>query len=224
MSNVGHGRKYEETKSKILRAAAKLFLKNGYEKSTAKEIAAAAEINYSSIFFVFKDKEAILREILWHVLNLQTQTIEKMLDLRDGMRRFVAESVLLLCLAEGNECLREMYTVAYSLPHSPEILYRKLTEQLQGIFEKDLPKLEPKDFYEKEIAVGGILRSFICVPCDMYFTQKRKLYAFLDAVFSVYDADREKRDQAIEFALSIDVEKAAQTVESKLIKYVADRT
>lgn len=226
MSNIGHGKKYEETKSKVLRAAAKLFLQNGYQKSTAKEIAAEAEINYSTIFFVFKDKEAILCEILGHVLTLQSNKVGSLPSCKEvsPLERFAVEATLLLQLAERSEALREMYVVAYSLPHSPEILYRQLTGQLQAVFEKDLPDLEPKDFYEKEIAVGGILRSFICAPCDMYFSIKRKVRAMLDAIFSVYGASEERKRQATVFALSVDYEDIAGEIVGEVLQYIKKRT
>ena len=57
MSNVGPGKRHNEMKSKILHAAASLFLEKGYANSTVKEIAFKADINIGSLVHLFKNKE-----------------------------------------------------------------------------------------------------------------------------------------------------------------------
>ena len=50
-------------KSKVLHAAAKLFLEKGYEKSSIREIADVAGVNRGSLCFAFKDKESIFPSV-----------------------------------------------------------------------------------------------------------------------------------------------------------------
>lgn len=47
----------EKVKSKVLHAAAKLFLEKGFTKSTMREISALAGVNYGSMMFIFRTKE-----------------------------------------------------------------------------------------------------------------------------------------------------------------------
>ena len=54
----------EQVKSKVLHAAAKLFLEKGYTESRMREIAALAGVNYGSMMFIFRSKEEILAELV----------------------------------------------------------------------------------------------------------------------------------------------------------------
>ena len=101
-------------RSKILHAAAQLFISQGYENSTMREIAAAAGIKYGSLGFNFKNKEAILCELVGFVLDSQFETVEKLLDGKtdDKILFYAAETTLQLYLAESSEHMREMYAVS----------------------------------------------------------------------------------------------------------------
>ena len=44
-----------------------------------------------------------------------------------------------------------------------------------------------------EIASTGMMRSFVAVPCDMYFTVERKIARFLECAFRVYNVSPERR-------------------------------
>ena len=72
-------------------------------------------------------------------------------------------------------------------------LYRSTAERLQGIFGPYLPGAQPKDFYEMEIASAGIMRSFMAVPCDLYFTIEAKTARFLDCALKLYNVPAERR-------------------------------
>ena len=44
-----------------------------------------------------------------------------------------------------------------------------------------------------EIASGSIMRGFMSVPCDVYFTMDAKVSRFLDCSLKLYDVPKEKR-------------------------------
>ena len=87
---------------------------------------------------------------------------------------YAVETAVQLHIAELTEPLRKLYVTAYTLPSISAYLYRSTAKRLEGIFGDDLPDAEAKDFYEMEIASTGMMRSFVAVPCDVYFTVERK--------------------------------------------------
>ncbi len=89
--------------------------------------------------------------------------------------------------------MRELYVMAYSLPTTSAYLYRSTAQRLQKIFGPYLSDAEPKDFYETEIASAGIMRGFMSVPCNLYFTLDAKVARFLDCALKLYDIPRKKR-------------------------------
>ena len=110
---------------------------------------------------------------------------------------YAFETTLQLYLAESSEYMREMYNVSYSLFNSSQKVYNTITNKLEYIFKEHLPHLETKDFYELEIASAGIMRGYLTVPCDMYFTMDRKIRKFLETTFKIYDVPKEKIEEAI---------------------------
>lgn len=210
------------TKSKILHAAAKLFLSIGFEKSTIVKIAEEANVSRGSIGFFFKDKEALLCELVAYVLEGQFQATELLLKGRteDKALFYAAETVLQLHMAESSEHMREMYNVSYSMPNSANIIYHAITGKLEDIFKEYHPEWETRDFYEREISTAGIMRSHMSVPCDMYFTMERKIKTFLESTFLVLEIPKEKIEEAVKFVLQFDWKQIAQDVIDQMLKFL----
>ncbi|MBE6548196.1 MAG: TetR/AcrR family transcriptional regulator [Ruminococcaceae bacterium] len=213
-------------RSRVLHTAAKMFLEKGYSQSTMREISQNSGVNYGSLTFAFKSKENILCELVAYVLEGQFEATHRLLDsiTDDKILFYAAETTLQLYMAESSEHIREMYSVSYSLPHSSQIIYRTITGKLEDIFGEHLPHLETKDFYEREIASGGIMRGFLTVPCDIYFTMDRKVKSFLETTFLVYEVPKEKIDQAIEFVSRFDFKTMAQNVIDNMLSYLESKT
>ena len=218
-------RKKEETKSKILHTAAKMFLEKGYNYTTMNELAKNAGITYGELFRVGVDKENILCELVAYVLEGQFESTKKLLEgiTDDKILFYAAETTLQLYMAESSEHMREMYNVSYSLPHSAQIIFKTITGKLEEIFKDWLPELETKDFYELEIASAGIMRNFMSVPCNMYFTMDRKVRRFLETTFLVYRVSDEKINEAIDFVSKFDFKEIASQVIDKMLSYLESK-
>ncbi len=218
--------KTDEIKSKCFHAAAKMFLSKGYADSTVREIAQTAGVSLGAMVRACGTKEDIVCELVSYVLNGQFMAVENMLAgiTDDKILFYAAETTLQLYMAESSEHMREMYSVSYSLPKSATIIYREITTKLEEIFGEHLPQLETKDFYEYEIASAGIMRNFITVPCDMYFTMERKIARFLETTFLVYRVSDEKIKEAIEFVSGFDYPAIAEKVISQMLEYLESQT
>ncbi|MDZ5010457.1 TetR family transcriptional regulator, partial [Clostridium perfringens] len=66
----------EQTVAQILSASAKLFIENGYEKTTIQDIMDELKLSKGAIYHHFKSKE----EILNAVLNKRSIYVKEMLD------------------------------------------------------------------------------------------------------------------------------------------------
>lgn len=181
------------TQQKVLRAAVALFLEKGYTKTTTGEIAKAAGIGQSSFFHVFPSKEALLLELVQRMFSGQFALAGQHSGEQDPVLLYAVETALQLHIAELTEPLRKLYVTAYTLPSTSAYLYRSTAKRLEGIFGDYLPDAEAKDFYEMEIASTGMMRSFVAVPCDMYFTVERKIAHFLECALKLYNVLPERR-------------------------------
>lgn len=213
-------------KSKVLHAAAKLFLSKGYSDSTMKEIAAQAGVNYGSMMFVFRSKENILSELVGFVLDGQFEFTESLLAGKtdDKLLFYATETTLQLYMAESGEHIRELYSLSYSLQASSDIIYNKITVKLADIFKEQYPDFTKGEFYEKELASAGIMRNYMTRPCGIYFTMDRKVKAFLENTFLLYEIPRERIDEAIRFVSQFEFDVLAQQVIDSMLAYLESRT
>lgn len=223
MANIGHGEKYDEVKKRILSSAAKLFLQKGYSATSLKEIAANANTNTGVLMRVFGSKENILALLVRYVLSEQFSYAAEMVKgkTENKMLFYAAETSLQLYIVESNENLRNIYGTAYSLTVTTQIIQQTITHKIEDIFKEHLPHFETKDFYELEIASGGIMRGFMTIPCDMYFTMERKIKRFLETTFLVYRISDEEINRAIEFVSQFDFKTTAGQVVNNVLEKVA---
>ncbi len=221
MNSAVQTNKRAEMKRRVLYAAARSFLDKGYTATTLKHIAADAKINIGSLMNLFKTKEDILSEIVTYVLDGQFQTTAKILNgiTEDKILFYAAETTLQLHMAESSEKIRELYAAAYSMPGSSAIIQHTLTEKLEVIFKEHLPHLKTQDFYKLEIASGGIMRGFMTIPCDMWFTMDQKVASFLETTFLVYRVPDDKIAETVQFVSGFDFKKIADETVNSLLNF-----
>ncbi len=225
MGTPGVRRTQEQLKNQIILASARSFLERGYTESTLRGIADAAGVNIGSLINIFGTKEEILCEILGFVIEKQFSATAELLRgvTDDKLFIYAAETVLQLHIVEMNENLRDVYSMAYSLPKSSRIIQHQITEKLEVIFKDYLPDYETKDFYKLEIATGGIMRGFMTIPCDMWFTMDQKVRSFLETTLLIYQVPKEKIADTIAFVEQFDFAKIANdTIDAIVEAFIKD--
>jgi len=216
----------DAVKSKVLHAAARLFLEKGYTNSSLREIASLAGVAYGSMTFAFGSKEGILSELVGFVLDGQFEFTEKLLEGKtdDKILFYAVETTLQLYMAESSEHIRELYSLSYSQSASSDIIYNKITEKLSEIFKEQYPEFTRGEFYEKELASAGIMRNYMTRPCGIYFTMDRKVRAFLENTFLLYEIPREKIKSTIDFVEQFDFGVLAAQVMENMLSYLESKT
>ncbi len=210
------------TQQKMLRASVTQFLQKGYEGATTAEIARSAGMTPSSFFRAYPSKEALLMEFVKWIFVGQYDLAQKISGSDDPMLVCAVEGALELHTAELSEQLRELYVAAYSLPSTSLYIYRVMSERLYKVFSQFQPDAKAKDFYEMEIASAGMIRGYMAVPCDMYFTIEDKITRFLDCALKLYNVEKEMREQIIATTLSMDIRSIAEDIVRTTVKKVED--
>ena len=215
----------EKVKSKVLHAAAKLFLEKGFTESRMREISTLAGVSYGSMMFIFRSKEEILSELVGFVLDGQFEATKELLSNKtdDKILFYAAETTLQLYLAESSEHMRELYSLSYSQTASSNIIYEKITLKLAEIFKEQYPSYTQGEFYEKELASAGVMRNYMTRPCGIYFTMDRKVRAFLENTFLLYEIPRSKIEEATEFVEGFDWKTIADGVIKNMLAYLESK-
>ena len=212
------------TRDKVLYASAMLFWEKGYEKTAIVDIAARAGVNRGSVLFAIKSKENLLRTLVSYVLESTFSSSASLVgETGDPVLCYAVESALQLYMAENREEVREMAAAAYTLPTTSELIYRKAAKRLSELFQPYNPDWEERDFYEREIASGSIMRGYMARPCDLYFTMERKMRVFLETTLAIYHVPEEKAGEAMQFLSGFDFEDIAQRAMREMIDVLKTR-
>lgn len=210
------------TQQKMLRAAVIQFLENGYEGATTATIARNAGMTPSSFFRAYPSKDALLLDLVKWIFVGQYDLAQKISGSDDPMLICAVEAGLELHTAELSEQLRELYVTAYSLPSTSSYIYRVMSERLYKVFSPYQPEAKAKDFYEMEIASASMIRGYMAVPCDMYFTIEAKITRFLDCSLKLYEIEEKERKKIIEATLSMDLRAIAEDIVRSTVKKVEE--
>ena len=212
MANIRSDAETKELHRKILTAATALFVQQGYEKTSLTDIAKLSGVSKRIIIYEMNSKEEILVHLVAKFLDGVTEASDsvstKLTD--DKLLIFMANEVLQIYMAEMSEDMRNLYLAGYSMPKTSEAVLRRRSEMLYEKFGYLFPSFALKDYYELEIATMGIMRAYMSVPCDMYFTLEAKTDRLLSTMLKIYDVEKQTLDEVKEFIKKIDFESVSK--------------
>ena len=207
----------EPTKKRILQVCVKLFLEQGYKKTTMAEIIEKSGVSSSSFQNIFRAKDGVLTELVQFMFENQFSMARSAASVKlPPVYVYAVETAIQMTLTELNENLREIYIEAYSLPETSEYIYLHTTAELKQIFGANFPDDTESDFYEMEIGTAGLMRNYMARKCDIHFPLERKLSRFLTAAMRVYRVPEAEQAKVLAFIQSLDIRAIATKVMYKL--------
>jgi AcrR family transcriptional regulator len=111
-------RERQQLRTRILDAARELFAEQGYEAVTMRKIAERIEYSPTAIYFHFKDKEALLRELCDTDFGALAQEFRKIARIADPVDRLrhIGRAYVGFALDFPNH-----YRIMFMTPHPPGI-------------------------------------------------------------------------------------------------------
>ena len=213
-----------QTEKRILQACVRLFLENGYRRTTMLQIFKEAQVSSGSFQNLFRSKDGVLLEL-----------VDFMFENQFGMARnvagaelppvyvYAAETALQITLTELNENLREIYLEAYTQEHLLDYIQRATAKELHRIFGPYQPGLTEQDYYELELGTAGLMRGYMANPCTADFPLERKLEKFLTLALRGYKVPEDEVRQVLAFLAGLDIRGIAQKVMEELFRQLAMR-
>jgi AcrR family transcriptional regulator len=124
----------DDTRQRILQAAAEIIAERGYARATTRSIAESAGVNEVTLFRHFGSKRNLLSELIGQhsALPELTKVIENQLtgDYRQDLTRLA--TVFFRVITERKEALRLMLCEARELPEVREVIVQ-VPDQLRGV-------------------------------------------------------------------------------------------
>ena len=155
------------SKKRILTVCVKLFLEQGYKKTTVAQIVQQASVSNSIFQNIFRAKDGVLTELAQFMLSNQFAMARSTAGTQlPPIYVYAVETAIQMTLTELNENLREIYIEAYTQKEASDYIFRETAKELYQIFSPYQPELTEQDFYFMEIGSAGIMRGFMAYPCD----------------------------------------------------------
>lgn len=212
----------EQTKKRILQVCVKLFLEQGYRKTTMAEIIEQAGVSSSSFQNIFRAKDGVLTELVQFMFENQFAMARSAASVKlPPVYVYAVETAIQMTLTELNENLREIYLEAYTQREACEYIQKETAKELYRIFRPYQPELTEQDFYKMEIGSSGIMRGYMAHPCEEEFTLEEKLRLFFLMSLRAYHVPEEEIHQVIGFVEGLDIRKVSEQVMQKLFQALA---
>ena len=212
------------SKKRILTVCVRLFLEQGYKKTTVSEIVHKAEVSNSSFQNIFRAKDGVRTELAAFMFENQfamaRSTAGRQLP---PVCVYAVETAIQMTLTELNENLREIYIEAYTQQEASEYIFRETARELHQIFGPYQPELTAQDFYYTEIGSASIMRGYMAHPCGGELTLEKKLRLFLTMTLRAYRVPEAEVEQAIRFVEGLDIRATAERVMQALFQALAMR-
>jgi len=216
-----HGRltPYTETEINIIRSAIKLFLENGYTKTTFKMIEADSGVKIGNITYYFHSKEELFKVLVEELMESHISVIDAVYnDVEDNVLAFAMEVAVQIALCENDRNAWDLYYSAYNLPHTFEHIKLWAAEKNYNLFKDELTEWSEHDFKDVEVVASGIEFAALKTFCDRSFTLDKKVSVILNSMMMLYDVSKEKRKEVIEKVLAMDYEKIAKDMFEKFVR------
>ena len=211
-------------KKRILTVCVKLFLEQGYKKTTVAEIVQKANVSNSSFQNIFRAKDGVLTELVEFMFSNQFGAAKKVAGTQlPPVYVYAVETAIQMTLTELNENLRDIYIEAYSHEEALEYIFRETAKELYQIFGPYQPQLTEQDFYALEIGSAGIMRGYMARPCDDVLTLEKKLICFLSMSLRAYKVPEDEIHRVLAFMTELDIRAVAQQVMHQLFNALAMR-
>ena len=144
------------SKKRILTVCVKLFLEQGYKKTTVAQIVHEAGVSNSTFQNIFRAKDGVLTELVEFMFGNQfamaRQTAGQTLP---PIYVYAVETAIQMTLTELNENLREIYLEAYTQKEASEYIFRETTKEIQQIFGAYQPGAHGGRFLRDGARIGG---------------------------------------------------------------------
>lgn len=204
-------------KRRILAVCVKLFLEQGYKKTTVAQIVHKAGVSNSSFQNIFRAKDGVLTELVAFMFSSQFGAARSAIGEKlPPVYVYAAETAIQMTLTELNENLREIYIEAYTQQEASGYIFRETAKELYAIFGPYQPELTEEDFFHMEIGSAGLMRGYMAYPCDEVLTLEKKLESFLTLSLRGYKVPEQELQQVLAFLDTMDIRTVAQRIMERL--------
>lgn len=198
-------------RKKILETARKLFVLQGYEKTTTRAIISKAKITTGTLYHFYKSKDEILLAISEDVFEEAAALAESWSKLKSPALIFALEIGIQLQLCQQEKMIAETYTIAYQTQGISQMIDRKGSIRNSILFQTYSPGFTKDEFLIRTRSFRGMLQANIREIETMESkTNQNIIPTVLEIGLSIFGVPSKERSETIKKAISILKEKRSE--------------
>lgn len=180
-----------EVQSKIIDAAKKLFVSQGYKKTTIRQIVDESGVLIGSIYHFFKNKEEIFGYIMVSTFDIADRLlVEKFGNELSSPLEFAILRAVELIAVESKEEIGELYYQAYSKESILSKIVSHTSKRAKRLLDPN-NELTEEEHFLKTLGLAGIMRNYIALSyMKESISFETKLSSYLDVSLGMYDVDK----------------------------------
>lgn len=184
----------------ILNSSKKLILKNGYSKTTIREIIKDSGILSGSIYHFFKNKEDIFKSLILELFDdCEYKVIDRYGSVKNAEFLYTFMAAIELKAVEENERIRELYYEAYTSNIIFEKIVKHASQKSRQVFQKYNPEYTLNDYYNINLMVKGAMRSCIVdASLENENSAYKRDYVFLKMMLTLMNVPCDERENIID--------------------------
>jgi AcrR family transcriptional regulator len=191
-------KKSVQTKNNIVEVSRNLFIKQGYTKTTIKQIQSKTGQTIGSIYHFFKNKEDILKQIAAAYLQDSNEIISSFLNDNDPIGQYIMTVYIQLKAIEINCNLTDLFYNSYNLWGISEMICQNNAKRNKVLFEKYNKGMTDDDWFTRSLAINGVLQNIIYEKLNIgQIPLKDRLRLMMQIAISLFNLPPEKIEPSI---------------------------
>ena len=218
MSHIN--RRRGDTRMQIIRLGARLFIEDGYSKTTMKRISKELDLSPGNITFYFPTKDHLLAVLVNELFDFQKLMIERVTeDTKSSLFAYCLEFVTIAAACAESEVARDFYTSAYTSPYTLDLIRKNDVQKTKDVFGDFCKSFSEADWTATENIASGIEYGAIMTShenAELHLTIEKAL----NSILCLYSVPEELRTQNISRVLSMDYRALGKRILCEFREYI----
>jgi len=208
------------TRLQIIQLAAKLYIEEGYSKTTNKEIATGLDLSPGNITFYFPTKEHLLAVLVDELFDFQNLMMEQTTqEGKTSLLAYCLELTAMAAICEESEVARDFYLSSYSSELTLSLIRENDTEKTKTVFGEFCPDWTDERWRATENIVSGIEYATI-ITREEDTPLPRQIERALNSIMLIYGVPEELRKVKIQKVLDMDYRTLGRRILREFREYI----
>ena len=197
--------KSNNIKNKIIEVSRRLFVNQGYQKTTIRQIIEEAGINTGTLYHFFRDKEDIfLRGSEQTDIELVALVESLTKHEKDYVLKYAVYMALEFKMVEKSDKIAELYLESYSSWRMTQMVIPRDMVRNKLYFHEYNKDFTKQDYYLISMALRGMRLMYIAERVHTGLNKFKEHTSFIiDSALKAFNVPKKRRDEAIDKAMAI---------------------